>query len=231
MRLPFCSLRIRGFRSISDEGLILENLSSLNFLCGQNNSGKSNILQFIQLLCNSFATKRESSFLGTDFHQGGSGRISFALLPNFRFIQESSLLSKQQKDFYAALEQIQQPWISYAVNNSGNATLDGNTVVAELATRFPPHKWQSFFNSITGHSGGSIVDWIPKIMENLHPLRFLGMPADIIPAFRTLSEVRHQGLSVQDHRVMMHNRPYYGGMGTSIYFLETSTLRSARRDY
>lgn len=89
MRLPFRSLKIRGFRSISDEGLILENISSLNFLCGQNNSGKSNILTFVQMLCNNFGKSEQHAFAPTDFHRGGIKRISFSLIPDIELLCEA----------------------------------------------------------------------------------------------------------------------------------------------
>ena len=48
--LPFGSIEISGYRSAGKSGFELKNLSRLNFLCGQNNSGKSNVLRAIQLL-------------------------------------------------------------------------------------------------------------------------------------------------------------------------------------
>jgi len=44
------SITINGYRSISDSGLSLGNTQKINLLIGANNSGKSNILKFINML-------------------------------------------------------------------------------------------------------------------------------------------------------------------------------------
>ncbi|MDX2047468.1 MAG: AAA family ATPase [Chitinophagaceae bacterium] len=44
------TLGIKNFRSIGSEGIMLEGLNKINLLVGKNNSGKSNILKFLNIL-------------------------------------------------------------------------------------------------------------------------------------------------------------------------------------
>jgi AAA15 family ATPase/GTPase len=118
--LPFSALAISGFRSVSDEGASLENISSLNFLCGQNNAGKSNLLAFIGLLCNNFAHGSNPSLQSTDCYRGGSGQISFSLRPNIAFFLNSTLASGAQKRFYEILGEkgAKEVWLKYFVDST-----------------------------------------------------------------------------------------------------------------
>lgn len=214
MRLPFRSLKIQGFRSISDEGLVLENISSLNFLCGQNNSGKSNILAFVQLLCNQFRHNTNYPFAPTDFHQGGSGKICFSLLPNTEMLTEGGVTSPQQKEFFKIWSTSAAPWFLYSFDTHGKVTFEPNLMVPRVMAQLSAQQWQKFCNIITGRNVSSVNQSVSELLKIVHPLNFLKLDADIIPAFRTLSEIKREGLTVGEKQVLLHGRRYYGGMGT-----------------
>ena len=215
MALPFRSIEIKGFRSISDVGLRLENISDLNFICGQNNSGKSNLLAFMLILFNHLAKEGTYNFQPTDYHQGGSHQLSFSLFPNIEFLRQKNMLSEAQDEFYVLWKDQPLPWFKYSIAN-GRANFDVESHIDSVINRLPPNEWNRLWMK-SGRSGGSIRQhWIPTVLGFVHPLQFLGLEADLIPALRTMSDIRAEGIAIdaQKQRVMRGGRPYYGGMGT-----------------
>ena len=217
MQIPFRSIEIKGFRSISDGGLTLNNLSDLNFVCGQNNSGKSNLLTFLLILFNYLSKNVAYQFTPTDFHQGGPKKITFSLTPDFEFLTKSNLLSVPQKKFFAAWADKKGPPFSYTISGNGTATLDGQTLMASMPNKFTHTEWGQFWNALTARAGGSIKQWIPETLNAVHPLQFIQPHADLIPALRTLADVKLEGISIDSEKkiVFRGRRPYYGGMGTT----------------
>jgi AAA ATPase domain len=216
MRLPFRSLKIRGFRSISDTGLVLDGISNLNFLCGQNNAGKSNILTFILLLCNHLSKNKNYQFKPTDYHQSGEGRISFSLFPDLELISNSEKIPATIGEFFTEWlsgSDGSVPWFNYAVDGHGITSLNIASVLS-TASWLPDQRWQAFFHRLTGAQGGDKISWIHEVFKRVHPLAFLKTYEDMVPALRTLTEIRREGLSVRENRVEYAGRPYYGGMGT-----------------
>jgi predicted ATP-dependent endonuclease of OLD family len=215
MALPFRSLKICGFRSISEDGLILENISSLNFVCGQNNSGKSNVLMFIRLLYNHFSKRKNYQLRPTDYHQGGSNRITFALIPNIEFLCASPQVNDKQKRFYKLWGNEPIPWLEYLVDPNGKAALNIHALINSEANRISPQEWAQSWSLLTGHGGGDLrQNWIPEIFAAVDPLQFLREEADLIPAFRTLLDVKRPELASDGQPLpVFEGRPYFGGMG------------------
>jgi hypothetical protein len=63
--------------------------------------------------------------------------------------------------------------------------------------------------------GGNLPHWVEETLPYLHPLLFLKVQADLIPALRTLSEVKRDGLSIEQKGAMFKGRRYFGGTATA----------------
>jgi AAA ATPase domain len=216
MRLPFQSIQICGFRSISDKGLSLENISSLNFLCGQNNSGKSNILTFVQLLFNHISRNQIYQFKPTDYHQGGSRRISFSIVPDRDFMCTHESVDSNIRDLYRDWAKDPMPRFNYFVDEKGTPDFNIGALVADTSHHnyLNTEQWRTYLRRIVNASGGDIRSWIIEIFKRAHPLNFLNVHADLIPALRTLSEIKQEGITIQNNRPHFGGRRYFGGMGT-----------------
>ncbi len=74
MHMRIINLGIANFRSFDSEGIFIENLSKINIFVGKNNSGKSNILRFLDL-CSRARKKRSEvstsmyNLLRTEFNK------------------------------------------------------------------------------------------------------------------------------------------------------------------
>jgi hypothetical protein len=215
MYLPFQSLKIQGFRSISNKELVLEDISGMNFLCGQNNSGKSNILSFVQLLCNHFRNSDGNyRFAPTDFHQGAPRQIKFSLAPNAKMLIESELTKPPQKDFLKMWTGGSAPWFNYVLGENGKAVLDINATVQSEIGRVPAQQWHIFCLMMTNQQMTDVRQAAARVLNLFQPLGFIKVNADLIPALRTTSELKRDGLTMQNNQAQYAGRRYFGGTGT-----------------
>ena len=78
-----------------------------------------------------------------------------------------------------------------------------------------PERWFHHARQIGNISGGgNLQQWVTTIFANTHPLLSVQTHADLIPALRTISDVKREGLDVRNNEVHFEGRRYFGGMGT-----------------
>ena len=79
------AISIAGFRSFDANLSTLRPLRRLNFIVGQNNSGKSNILRALAVVASTFGPDPRHKLRGVDFHEDG-GAIRLLLWFPLRFL-------------------------------------------------------------------------------------------------------------------------------------------------
>lgn len=195
---------------------MLENISSVNFLCGQNNAGKSNILQFVMFLCNNLTAGPKATFQPTDFHQGGSGKITFSIIPNVELLSSNPSLPSPVRNFYSDWGgHLPVPWIDYSLDQNQRAQLNLAQLTASEVGRLPRELWHRHWAALTGKGGGDITQhWIPETFAAVDPFKLVHFEADLVPALRTLFEVKRQDLTIVEAGPLIQGRKYFGGMGT-----------------
>src|SRR3954470_14610967 len=128
----------------------------------------------------------------------GSRTIKFSLNQNFRYLSRKGLIDARLESFIAESKiDSTDSWFDYTIEKDGTAKPDVHGLIESWIRNIPnEHFWRDHWHSITGKSGGSLLnDWLPDLFSRVHPLQFLKTQADMIPALRTVSEVKHEGLS------------------------------------
>ncbi|WP_445354564.1 ATP-dependent nuclease [Microbulbifer sp. EKSA008] len=208
--MQFKGFGFSGFRSIGDELVKISPLKKVNFIIGQNNSGKSNIINFLHGHYDFFLKKakdrrhnipieKKHSFTEIDKHissQPGWHRISFPLpvseidnhiykkLPNGK--NHSSYINLAKKVLLS--EHFFDGgfiWFTYGASNlNGHFSLEyPNTVRQELSER----EWSTIRSALTRKSGGELLKhWIPETIEALAYTPDKPPKIEIVPAIRKI---------------------------------------------
>lgn len=205
-------IRIRGYRSFSDD-TVFDNLSKVNLIIGQNNSGKSNLLRF---LSRHFAlTKGDHGVRFNDVEDIPKHGQSSPIEIGIKFSKDSWLAESVFPE--GRREAINQSiflgkdafWIYFsrdgnllARNNKANArTLDELSHVAD-------GNWFKAWHALTGGNGHDMQFWKKDFVTRLEISNKLKTQVDLIPATRSLHSYRPSGVSVEDSGKVM-----LGGIG------------------
>jgi len=182
----FSGFGFSGYRSFGNKTAFIGPLTKINFVIGQNNSGKSNIINFLNYQHPFFRAKAagtstsEKSFNSLDFHksnQVAKHRISF---PCTKAQLDQLLISKIKANNKAAVKDLALEvvngfaheigdvyWCTYKADDpNGKFRLDCDE--AAIKSRLTPHQWHQLWLSISNKTGGGLDQhWIPESLQLL----------------------------------------------------------------
>lgn len=187
-------IKISGYRSFNEE-VTFENLSKINLIIGQNNSGKSNLLRFLTRHFKNFKGQGIEFNETADRPKHNAQPFSTALLINKNYHRKRALVdntvnSELNNTVYRNNECI---WFYY--EGTGSAFELTESFVDKTLNQVGPtidHIWNPLWNSLTGRSGGNIQHWRHETIRALDPVKNLRTSVDLIPATRTLMPISYK---------------------------------------
>jgi hypothetical protein len=199
-----------AYRSFGEGIQYLGPLEKINLLIGQNNSGKSNVLQFVikELAEASSAARTDKSYRGIaeeDRHIGARYdrlRFAFGLAlegPAHQALVERLSGLSAQGSIFTSLDKIlrsdalggngEVAWFEYESNRHGELVLS-ESLVTGIQSVLNPHEWADIWNAFTGKGRGNLANWVPESIHAISPVQW-GVPTvAFVPAIR---EVRIKG--------------------------------------
>lgn len=220
-------IAISSFRGIGVEQKIGP-FDRFNFFAGANNSGKSTVLDFIQLQFGGDPNDRKFStnYNGTKQHTGTVvSERTFSILETIDGIQEKLKKRSEGKTFSLnfsptdLLEKItskhSELWFNYQTGSQATfiffSLLDKSKVV-NLAER---GHWNIVWKHMTSHSGGGDLNstWVPETLQSFDSLFSADMPqSHLIPAIRQVGKSGeafegYSGQGIIDHLQALQNPP------------------------
>ncbi|POZ52310.1 ATP-dependent nuclease [Methylovulum psychrotolerans] len=207
-----------GYRSFGNDLVKIGPLKKINFIIGQNNVGKSNIINFLAHHYPYFLSKiaklshpiayntKKTTFNEIDFHFSALKsihRISFPIFKN----EINSYMRDKQLRHTPELEKL----LNYLYDNNGtiwftytierikkNEFLLETSNTNEIKALMEPHEWQQLWHDITDKSHININDWqedfigIEKILKILSVTPKSLPNVEIIPAIRKIGAAGSQ---------------------------------------
>jgi AAA15 family ATPase/GTPase len=196
-----------GYRSFGSDLVKIAPLKKINMIIGQNNVGKSNIINFLSSQYPHFVSKakdvrtygegQKPIFNNIDHHISdikAAQRISF---PIFKDEIESYIVKKTGHNSNLGYlkklltsncfsDREGNVWFTYKADNpNGNFSLEVN--IDEILPLLEEHQWQSLWKQLTNFSGGGLKEhWVP---ETIKAISFVpgSVPAvEVIPAIRKI---------------------------------------------
>lgn len=224
-----------GYRSFGPELAKVAPLRKINFVIGQNNSGKSNVINFLSQQYPLFyrLAKKESrlfrgdecSFKDVDrpiFPSSVNPRIGFPLAVdevesylNSKFNSTHGIRARTaaQKVITSCYEMDDDfIWFVYG----GNSVREDFTLQVDIdnaASVLESHEWQALWSTLTRSSGGSLQShWIPEALNALAYIPSQCPTVEVIPAIRRIGEpntgkVDHSGEGIIESLAKLQNPP------------------------
>jgi predicted ATPase len=200
-----------GYRSIGDKLVKIGPLKKVNLIIGQNNVGKSNIINFLNYQYAYFVGKvknqqdigrnqQENPFKLIDHHlsnERAHHRISFPLfdddiesyinqkLPDERqhAVQRQLALKILRSEYFAGEDGVWFTYRSASPNSPFELDFNIDGIIGELNER----EWQSLWNALTRATGGSIREhWLPETIKALAYIPDSVPDVEVIPAIRKI---------------------------------------------
>lgn len=202
-----------GYRSFGNELVKIAPLKKINLIIGQNNVGKSNIINFLDCQYKYFyervkgngrpLSEREKSFTEIDKHISNDvdirHRIAFPILKkdldiylNEKFPNGGHSIDYARKlltsDIF--IDEDENIWFHYVsdnINEKFSLEIKDNDEVKKLLTS---HEWSIIWSLLTAQTGGSIDRyWIPESLKALQYIPLSIPNIEIIPAIRKIGTV------------------------------------------
>ncbi|MEA5451006.1 ATP-binding protein [Leptolyngbya sp. CCNP1308] len=197
-----------NYRSFGEETAKIAPLRKINFIIGQNNSGKSNIINFLKYQYAFFLDraksgrqglnyKQESPFKDLDRHiasQKIDHKISFPLLNGEieGYISQKNIANdpNQQEIAKKVLKSVFLSddnciWFSYSSRSiTDEFKPDFDIVSAKSLLR--EHEWCHLWNALTRKQGGSIDHWISEVINSLSYVPSSPPIVEVVPAVRRI---------------------------------------------
>ena len=200
-----------GYRSIGDKLVKIGPLKKVNLIIGQNNVGKSNVINFLNEQYAYFVgraknqqsfgrNQNEIPFKDIDLHIPKSGALHRISFPLFEYDIESYINkilpdSMQHKKYRELAKKILfsecfyedgAAWFTYK-SGSPNGKFELEVTPNDVINILNQQEWQNLWNVLTRRSGGSLREhWVP---ETLNALAFIptSVPnVEVIPAIRKI---------------------------------------------
>lgn len=196
-----------GYRSFGDELTKINPLKKVNLIIGQNNVGKSNIINYLFHHYSYFLSKTknpsgriETTYGDIDLHisnRSAAHRIAFPLpkteldeyisnkLPDSQRHRHARQIAKNllTSNCFADSENI---WFVY---KSGTPTgpFDLEIDIEQIENVLEHSEWHILWQSLTSQSGGDIrTHWIPQVLNNLKYIPSSAPEVEVIPAIRKI---------------------------------------------
>ncbi len=201
MSIQLHGIGIRFYRGIGAELQKIGPFSEYNFFIGENNSGKSTVLNFLQQYLINGETKR--SFGPTDSHRGlktGNivGRIGIPVtLVKSRCLSSpnipSPFISAKVLDnlLFSLADENELLWFDVPTDTNGRVvatTLEQANDIDEIASLLAVSEWYSLWGEITRQGQGDLKQhWIPETISWISRSQVLAYPeVKMIPAIREI---------------------------------------------
>lgn len=203
-----------GYRSFGDHLTKIAPLKKVNFIIGKNNTGKSNIINFLneqyphrrslvesqkrpQNTRHLHSKNNDFSFKVTDKHISSSAykyRISFPVLKN-EIDQYIDQVARYQKNLLTkVVEQLVDEkgdlWFTYESNTpKSNFVFQPPETSETLKGILRPNEWELLWQDLTSKSGGSLQQhWIPQVIERIQMFPDKSPAVEVIPAIRKVGD-------------------------------------------
>lgn len=234
---------ISAFRSFGKEIQVIGPFSKINLLIGKNNSGKSNVLlylnEYLNLIIKSIKENSQFPFVDIDRHIGidnneiivwlGYSRQSTNLKGIF-----SGLVEKKRGAENILNKLLDSPivnrdtnllWLPYTAVWGRKFEVDKNFII-ELARNncLQRDEWYSLWNSLTGSESGDLkAHWIPQTISNISSRIVTNINIVHIPAIRKVMindnpEIENNsGVGIIEKLAQLQN-PNYSNQGNKEKF-------------
>ena len=200
-----------GYRSFGNKLTKICPLKKVNLIIGKNNTGKSNIINFLNDQYEHFLSKARNQrqiiheertfFKKVDYHSSNERaihRISFPILHNevedyinFKLpdeyrhrVQRNSAKKLFSSDLLSDCNS--NIWFTYSSDNPNsefNLDIDFKAIKPVLE----PEEWNQLWRALTNHSGGDInAHWIPETIRSLAYIPSDTPNIEVIPAIRKI---------------------------------------------
>jgi hypothetical protein len=195
-----------GYRSFGGDLVKISPLKKINMIIGQNNVGKSNIINFLSSQYPHFVSKTQGRTFGQgqkltfddiDHHISDgkiAHRISFPILKDDVDVYITKRIANgRQQDFLRKLltshffsDEDGVIWFTYKADNpNGDFSLEIN--IDEIIPLLEGHQWQTLWHSLTGYSNGDLKQhWIPETIKAISFVPDLIPKIEVIPAIRKI---------------------------------------------
>jgi predicted ATP-dependent endonuclease of OLD family len=205
---PFLGFGFSGYRSVGDELVLIAPLKKINLIIGQNNSGKSNIINFLKYgllnAVNQITTPRNSrksffkiyeSFSEIDKHISAEPIKHKVIFPIP--IEKWNEHSEQSKKLLKSDVFIKNGEYALAVYeaDSLNAPYQLSFDKNKIASVMTKEEWGSLWRALNPQSKSDYEHWIPETIEaiaSVHTPKEIP-PIEIIPAIRKIGEAGTEG--------------------------------------
>jgi len=221
------------YRSFGPEAQRIGPLKKVNFLIGQNNSGKSNVLRFLaEHFANALEVIRGQSdklkLSDLDWHHGQVHSLTVVEVavdptdPQFEKLFErldprartevNRKLIKKLHQSKTLTEGHSLAWFRYEKQANGSFQLSpalGNALYDEGILHHS--EWASLWQCITNTSGGDIKSaWIPQTLRRIAPVQLINPKVYLVPAIRRIGEAGTKaedfsGLGIIDRLAQLQN--------------------------
>jgi len=204
---------VAGYRSFGPEMQRIGPFTKVNLFIGANNSGKSNVLNFIHERYHSYresmsTRERQDKRNPLDRHSGYQGEIAFQIAVRHERIL-STIEDNYVRDGVAKI--IENEAISFDTdcawfdikNNANDAPKD---LIATIKLDLDWHynKWQSLWSKLHPDSyGGNVDTWIPRILSTLASKLPPAPETEFVPAIRRI-DTTSEGLSYCGKGLIYH---------------------------
>jgi len=199
---------ISGYRSFGKTPQRIGPLGKINLMVGQNNSGKSNILRFLEkhfkyVLVSAKGNKNQKSEFGNlDTHQGESVSpivFGFGLVPGsltHQQIRENVVTRLTQRrcsielfdkllEFIISLNDDGVAWFRYSTPILGEPLQFDRELVESLSKALMGEEWNRLWQALTDSRGGGLMShWVPQVASFISPVNVTIPDIKIVPAIR-----------------------------------------------
>ncbi|MGY3806291.1 AAA family ATPase [Aeromonas veronii] len=202
-----------GYRSIGDKLIKIGPLKKVNLIIGQNNVGKSNIINFLNEQYANFVAKaknqqsfgreqKEVSFKNIDHHisdEKAQYRISFPLfeediddyihqkLPNERIHASHRELARKVLSSKCFVDG-GAIWFTYKARNP-NGPFELEINIDDIFTSLSEIEWNHLWKGLTQKTGGGLREhWLPDSLKCLTYLPDSIPKVEVIPAIRRIGQ-------------------------------------------
>ena len=207
---------IAGFRSFGSEHQFFESLGKINLIIGPNNSGKSNVLRFIEKALNAAVNP---AFEQLDFHIGeynqillGHGEYDVQLQlefnehsPFYNVVKDRPDLVRFLRSIYSKIADKYKSNVAWTMEYLTPAGSVANIDVwEEILQSYSDDMIFQFWNKVTSSSHGNKSDWITEILRLLQN-RSPKYSVYTIPAIREInSQYGDMGDAPLDGKGIIH---------------------------
>ena len=187
-------ISVSGFRSFYGGRAQFSGLSKLNFLIGQNNSGKSNILRF--LLEHANTQRQRPSKRTRDTLDSPQGLDDTNLELGILLKKDSELVDTLFDCFKTNKQRAQQLmfaakgelwyYMAYDVRDDKFRSIGKALDETTKQIKLDEGTWGNLM-SMMGFSGGNLQAWKQTVIDQINPRNHLQLKVDLIPSFRSLT--------------------------------------------